>query len=117
LQAAGLGCYNQRARSFLELAMAGLDLRACQPSELEAIYGIGKKTSRFFIMYTRPTASEAAVLDTHVLKWLHLQGHDVPSATPKGKRYNEIEGIFLEEARQRGLTALELDRQIWQGAK
>ena len=115
IQQAGLGCYNQRARSFLELARASLDLRACQPSELEAVWGIGKKTSRFFVMYTRPAASQWAVLDVHILRWLQEQGHEVPKATPKGKRYDEIEGLFLQEARQRGLTALELDRQIWQG--
>jgi thermostable 8-oxoguanine DNA glycosylase len=116
IQRAGLGCYSQRARSFLELAKAGLDLRACQPSELETVFGIGKKTSRFFVMYTRPAASQWAVLDVHILRWLQEQGHDVPSTTPRGKRYDEIEGIFLEEARQRGLTTLELDKQIWQDA-
>lgn len=118
---AGMGCYSQRARSFLELAEAvyeqasPLDIRACTIDELENIYGIGRKTSRFYISYTRPDeAYKYAILDTHILSWLRFIGHDAPKSTPKGvTRYKELETTFLNEAAKRGKSSLELDREIW----
>ena len=82
------------------------------PEELEEIHGIGPKTSRFFIMWTRPGANYAA-LDTHILKWLALRGHKVPKSTPSGKKYKEIEKIFLREAAELGMSPQELDTIIW----
>lgn len=55
----GFGCYNQRAKSWIELAdrvwgkKPRLDLFTCTVEELEEVWGIGKKTSRFFIVYSR----------------------------------------------------------------
>jgi hypothetical protein len=119
VKSAGLGCYNQRARSFLELSEATgryenkLDITRCNVGELEKIFGIGKKTSRFFLAYTRPHTTIYAILDTHILNWMAEQGHAVPKQTPQGKQYDFVEKKFIWEARQRRVTPLELDRFIW----
>ena len=114
---AGLGCYNQRVTSyldFLDKINTGLNLRTCSIAELEQIYGVGKKTSRFFVMYTRPDQNEYAILDVHILAWLREQGYDAPTQTPRGpKSYEWLESMFVQEASSRGVTPLELDRAIW----
>lgn len=113
LKAARTGNYTKLAKCFRALVSAQIDLAACCPEQLERIHGIGPKTSRFFILWTRPGAEHAA-LDTHVLKWLRYLGHDAPVSTPASSRkYAELERIFLAAARSRGMTARELDSAIW----
>lgn len=104
------GRYALLERCFAELIQ--LDPATCTVEDLEAIPGIGPKTSRFFLLWTRPGV-EFAALDTHVLKWLREQGYDAPKATPTGRKYQELEKAFLDEARKRGKTARELDEEIW----
>jgi hypothetical protein len=59
------GQYNARRRSMEYIAEGKVpDLRTATPQELEQVPGVGPKTSRFFIMATRPDAEHAA-LDTH----------------------------------------------------
>ncbi|KKM05393.1 hypothetical protein LCGC14_1754610 [marine sediment metagenome] len=90
-----------------------LDPHNCTIQELEAVHGVGPKTSRFYILWTRPDAMCAA-LDTHVLKWLRSLGYDAPKSTPQtGARYEELEQAFLREAKERGTTPRELDYEIW----
>ncbi len=92
---------------------ATLDLETCTPEDLEEIPGIGPKTSRFFILWTRKDARHAA-LDVHILRWLRSLGHKTSKQTPpNGKAYRRLEEIFLQEADKRGLTPRELDAQIW----
>lgn len=114
---AGLGCYNQRAASFLDLldrVAAGLDLRTCTIEELEQVRGIGKKTSRFFVVYTRPEQHDYAILDVHILSWMQEQGYQVPDQTPTtASMYKWAERMFIKEAASRGITPLELDQAIW----
>jgi hypothetical protein len=106
------GNYTKLARGFAAAAGAGLNLRRCTPADLEAIHGVGPKTSRFFIIWTRPKANHAA-LDTHVLKWLRFIGHKAPLSTPSGRKYALLEVVILTEAKKRGMTARELDSAIW----
>lgn len=74
---------------------------------------VGPKTARFFLLSTRRGA-QCAALDTHVLKFLRSLGHDVPAVTPsKGRRYHEIEQLFLDEARRRRMTPAKLDAAVW----
>jgi thermostable 8-oxoguanine DNA glycosylase len=89
-----------------------INLRTVTPEELETYHGIGPKTARFFVIWTRPDAVYAA-LDVHVLRWLRAQGHDAPKSTPSGAKYRALELIFIEEAAKRGMTPRELDYQIW----
>lgn len=79
---------------------------------LEAIKGIGMKTARFFIMHSRPN-QQLACLDTHILQWLGERGHEVPKQTPNGKKYLELEKIFLDYCRQAGKSPADMDLDIW----
>jgi thermostable 8-oxoguanine DNA glycosylase len=106
------GNYTKLAACIRGLLTAKLDLATCAPIDLEAIHGIGPKTSRFFILWTRPGA-EYAALDVHVLRWLRLMGHDAPKATPTGAKYAELERVFLVLAKSFGMTPRELDHAIW----
>lgn len=117
LRDAKTGNYGKLTKAFSEIApkvnSGTLNLRSCSAAELEAIHGIGQKTSRFFIIWTRPDARHA-VLDVHILRWLRKQGHDVPTATPASKkRYAEIERLFLKLADDLGTTPRQLDAAIW----
>lgn len=107
------GNYGKITAAARGMANAGLNLRNCTPQDLEKIKGIGPKTSRFFIIWTRPGAKYAA-LDVHILRWLGKQGYNAPKNTPQSsKRYAELEKAFLEEAENRGKTPRELDSEIW----
>jgi len=113
LRDARTGNYHKLRRGLREAAAAELDLLTCGPKDLEAIYGIGPKTARFFILWTRPHARYAA-LDVHVLRWMRDRGHAAPASTPSSSTiYRQLELAFIAEADRRGLTPRELDLQIW----
>lgn len=140
---AQVGNYNKHVKCFTQLCdMASdglLDLRTCSAETLESIHGIGRKTARFFIIWTRPDARYAA-LDTHILKWLSRHQKNspegklryycledprkvlkkefkIPRATPGSKKmYLELESAFLWHSDQIDRTPAELDRQIWEMA-
>jgi len=109
------GNYTKLCRALPLLAEFGPEkLSTCQPADLEKIPGIGPKTSRFFILWTRPGARVAA-LDVHILRWLRGHGHDAPRTTPANpKTYARLEAAFLNEADQRGVSPRDLDYAIWQ---
>lgn len=116
LKELGIGNFNIKALGLSQAAAlwaAGkLDLRKTSLAELEAIAGVGPKTSRFFLLHTSREA-RYAVLDTHLLKWLAQQGHDVPKATPSGKRYLQLEQLVLAAADAAGLSAAQFDITRW----
>lgn len=93
-------------------------LRECTVDHLMALPGVGPKTARFFLMYTRP-GFRGAILDTHILKWMdRIQGtppiYDFPKSTPQSpRRYAEIEEMFLAVCAAKNITPAELDFQIW----
>lgn len=113
LRAARSGNYGKIAQALREIAVSSIDLRTCTPEQLEKVHGIGPKTSRFFILWTRPN-ERYATLDVHVLRWLRGLGYDAPKATPTGEKYRKLEQAFLKEADNRNLTPRELDSQIWE---
>lgn len=107
------GRYTSLARSFWELANSDIDLATCEPEDLERFPGIGRKTSRFFILWTRPGAMYAA-LDVHILQWLREQGYECPNRYPKTETaYHRLEMAFIAEAKKRNMTPRELDWLIW----
>ena len=118
LQLCGIGCYNSKAKSFLQLAtecISGrLNLRTCTAEDLEKIHGIGMKTSRCFILHSRPDARYAG-LDTHVLKHLKINGvGNVPKSTPGTKKeYLRLEKEFLRLADEVGMLPSRYDLMIW----
>lgn len=113
LRFARVGNYAKIEKCLRELVVAGVDLLTCTPDDLEKIHGIGRKTSRFFILWTRPEEKHAA-LDVHILRWMRSLGYDAPKATPSNqKKYAELEKAFLAEADKRGMSARDLDYKIW----
>jgi len=113
LKNCGFGCYNLKAKGLKQLSEANLDLYSCTTDDLEKINGIGKKTSRCFIMHTRKNAKVAG-LDTHLLKFLKDLGYDVPNSTPGSSRlYKRIENQLLKLMDKTNRTPAEMDLLIW----
>lgn len=114
LEEVGTGNYTKLDKALREIVEANLDLATCTPQELEDLPGIGPKTSRFFILWTRPNEQYAA-LDVHILRWMREQGYDAPRGTPQSPAlYAQLERAFLAEAHKRGMTPRELDLLIWE---
>lgn len=112
LAASGIGCYNHRARTFWELIDSGLNLKTCTTQDLENIWGIAEKTSRFFLLHTRADVRYAA-LDRHILSHMRSLGCEFPKGQPSGKRYLKLEQDFLNLADESGLTVAEFDLNLW----
>jgi hypothetical protein len=107
-----LGQYKRINKAFR--GMIKIDPATVTLEELERIHGVGAKTARMLLLYTRPN-QEMIPLDTHILKWLRANGYDAPKGTPPpGKKYRELELAFLREGKKRGLNAKEWDTQVWQ---
>ena len=107
------GSYTRIEKCFRELIESEIDPLTCTVEDLEAIHGIGPKTARFFVMWTRENQNYAA-LDTHILKWMKYLGFNVPKSTPSGEKYAKIEKQFLAESERRGIGARDLDAMIWE---
>lgn len=90
----------------------GLNLQTCTVEDLEAIYGVGPKTARFFLVHSRPN-QKYAILDTHILAHLRHLGVDAPKTTPTGKKYAELEKLVLELAAVVGMSPADYDLYIW----
>ena len=113
LKMAKMGQYRRIYRALRDLVESGIDLKTCTVEELEAIHGIGPKTSRFIIMHSRPN-QRLATLDTHILRWMRDQGIDTPKATPQSKKlYKELEDKFLTLCDKCAILPSQLDLKIW----
>jgi len=112
LKSHGIGCYNNKSKTMTELAYSHIDLRNCTVGDLECIKGIGPKTARCFLIHSRTDAKHAG-LDTHILKFLTDMGYIVPASTPTGKKYRQIEELFLKIADASGVGVSAFDLLIW----
>lgn len=114
LKTLGCGCYTSKARTIFELVHSKISLNTCEISELEKIYGIGRKTSRGFVLHSRKNA-KCAVLDVHILKYLkEMEAPNVPKSTPSGKfEYERLENIFLNICRKQKISPSKLDLKVW----
>ena len=106
------GQYSRLSKCLYELSRKGLCLRTCTCEELESISGIGMKTSRFFVTYSRPNTNYA-ILDTHILAWLREIFPDAPKSTPTKSAYLVWEKRFLVLCETHKTTPHELDLKIW----
>jgi len=110
----GIGCYNQKAKTLYLLAHSNFNLRTCTVEDLESISGIGKKTSRCFIMHSRKEAN-CAGLDVHLLHFLRDLGlQNIPNSTPgSSRKYKEIEAEFLKLCQLVNKPPAKLDLLVW----
>jgi endonuclease III len=94
-----MGPYDQRMIPAMN-GIIDLDLHTCTIADLEAIKGIGPKTSRFFMLHSRPD-QELIVLDVHILRYLKRRFRmKVPKSTPSGKRYLAIEAEAIRKIKK-----------------
>ncbi len=114
LRTAGMGCHSHKSRTFTELAYSNLNLRTCSADDLEKIYGIGRKTSRCFILHSRKDTQYAGI-DTHMLKNLRAAGvENVPKQTPStDKQYKRLEKEVLRLAKVVGMSPASYDLMVW----
>jgi hypothetical protein len=127
VRVARMGNYTKLETAFTQIAQSKLDLTECNVSDLEAIHGIGCKTARFFLMYTRPErdTNDIAVIDTHTWKWVRndpwcvkrLAAIGVTTIPPKpftdSRRYKLVEQVICEYCRERGISSRHWDSQNW----
>ena len=116
LKACGIGKYTRKGRGLVELVHKRLNLRTCSQTDLETVYNIGFKTSRFFILHTRPEANtvDNVALDTHMMSYLQDKGHDVPDNTPgTEKEYKRAAKLFFNHAKESGRSLADFDLMIW----
>ena len=109
-----LGQYNRIEKAFRGILQFQGKLDSVNLEELESVSGIGSKTSRFFLLHSRPD-QKIAVLDTHILKYMNERGYEgIPKVTPSDKKkYRKIEEDFLYECRILKKSPAELDLEIW----
>jgi len=108
----GIGCYNNKAKSWRYIANSEIDLRSCTLDELESVPGIGPKTARCFLIHSRRNQNYAGI-DTHLLKFLRLIGYDAPKSTPSKSKYAYLEKEFLNIVKKSGKTVAQFDLVIW----
>ena len=114
LQKHRIAPYQQRYNSFSDVVRLLPDnLSHVTRNELEAVRGIGPKTSRFFLTHSREDFNEP-ILDTHILRWLKEKGNDVPSVTPQNPaKYARIAEVFKLYAWSMNKTVADLDLEVW----
>jgi thermostable 8-oxoguanine DNA glycosylase len=109
----GIGCYNAKKKTFEKLANSYLNLRTCTVDDLERIPGIGPKTSRLFLLHSRPHQS-LIPLDRHILRYMREHGYPAPLSTPSSRnQYSRWEIEALDLARKQGMSAAEFDQWVW----
>ena len=114
LEGVKLGQYTRICKAFVAIANSGLDLRTCTVQDLEKIPGLGLKTSRFFLVHSRPN-QEYCVLDTHILRHMREDlGIPTPKTTPTSPlKYYALEEKLLVIVRASGKSFAEYDLEVW----
>lgn len=120
----GFGCHEARSKAFLKLAIAlrnqDINLKTCSVDELEDCYGIGPKTARFYLLYSRPNQYLAA-LDVHVWKVVRDHFSNAPAKVPQlRKQYKYWEAKFLsllKLPKYSHLTPVTFDFYGWDGKR
>lgn len=108
-----LGQYTKLEKSFTNLVNSRIDLTTCTAEDLQKIHGIGFKTARFFLVYTRREC-QYAIIDTHILKFIRdVLKVEAPLSTPSEKKYMELEKVFLDYVKSTGKQVQEVDLEIW----
>lgn len=112
---------NQKQRYFQAASEFTQDLRTASIEQLETIKGVGAKSSRYFVNFTRVDADEVHP-DTHIIKGLIAHGVDVPKdkngkpripSDAKAKNFKLIVLAFRNIAQEYGLKNREMDYEWW----
>lgn len=118
LMACRFGQYMRIQSAFTDLSRLHVqcnrvDLLTCTLDDLLACRGVGHKTARYFLLYTRPEA-RYAVLDTHVLRWMreHL-GVTEAQGNLSAVKYARLERLVLAYCEVSGVEPRELDTLVW----
>lgn len=121
------GNYRKMSVCIPALLARNINLETCWTHDLEGIPYLGLKTTRYFLLYTRPEdqTNSLAAIDTHVLKWLRenkwaqkrlkqLGINKVPQSTPSNPQlYAQLERVVCEYAKLAGMTARQWDSTNW----
>jgi thermostable 8-oxoguanine DNA glycosylase len=108
-----LGQYKRLLFAFTGILRFKGNLKNVTIEELESVKGISSKTSRFFILHTRPNV-RIACLDTHILRHMREDlGIDTPKTTPSKKKYLELENKLLDIIEKSSKTFAEYDLDVW----
>ena len=107
-----VGQYGRIERALRE--SLNLDLRTASVAELMNVFGVGAKSARFFVLHSRSNC-DCAVLDVHILRWMRKRGIETPEQTPSGKKYLELERVFLALIRGEfpNVPVAQVDLLIW----
>lgn len=119
LKQSGIGCYTRHSRFIEQLGKSleakSINFRTATVEKLQEFIGVGFKTSRFFILHSRPGINNIAVLDRHILSFLREKGVDAPKNTPSShKKYKELEKQFIRIANESDLTLSQFDLSLWE---
>lgn len=116
LQKHKTGKYNTIVNFVKDFNKSNIDLNNCTVEELESLSGIGKKSSRYYMVYNGNTTKDYAVLDTHILRFMQRFDIETPKNTPAGKKYDELEKIYLDIYKKSSFkgTLQEFDYAIWE---
>lgn len=107
LRSCGFGQQKKLMKGFWQVCRSGIDLKHCSISDLENIHGVGQKTSRFFLLHTRPN-QRVAVIDTHINKFLLAQ-----NLIKAKDSYETKEAAFLEVSDKMNVPPEVLDLEVW----
>jgi thermostable 8-oxoguanine DNA glycosylase len=108
-----LGQYDRLEKAFKGIIQFKNRLKSVTIEELESVHGISSKTSRFFLLHSRPN-QRIVVLDTHLLAHMREDlGIIAPKATPDRKKYLELEQKLLGVIDESGKTFAEYDLDVW----
>jgi len=116
IQKAKLGQYKKIHAAFEYLTNFHIDLSMTWPYFLEKIPGVGKKTSRFFLLHSDTNwKNRIAILDTHILKFIKENiDNRAPKSTPTIKvTYKYWEDLFLYWCECNNKNVADFDLEVW----
>lgn len=116
IQKAKLGQYKKIYAAFKYLIENPIDLKMTWPFILEKVPGIGKKTSRFFLLHSDVNyKNRIAILDTHILKFIRENIDDkAPKSTPTNSNtYVLWEDKFIYWCEKNNKDVAEFDLEVW----
>lgn len=111
LKESSLGQYKKLTYLFTTIVNSGINLKTCSIKELEKLKWISAKTSRFFILHSRPNQNLICP-DTHIKKRLKKMGYKIPTSfTRKNTPY--WDSIFTKLCSEIGKNNADVDLQWW----